>query len=312
MITIANYDGVFEGLSFDQLQCFVMVVEHGSFSAAARAMGRAQSAVSAAIQRLEEQFGINVFDRSAYRPVLTPAGQALVPRARRITSESGLLRAQARGLAAGIEAEVSVALDSTYPMEQFLPILSRFRATWPTVQPKIYVENMGATAEHVLNGHSMLGVILPIMQEHPLLQRQAAVQIQLVMVASANHALAQWQGEIPLEVLSDHVQLVLTDRSSLLSGQDFGVMSPETWRLGDLGAKHAMLLAGLGWGSMPLHMIRDDLDAGRLVRILPAAWIPGRFLTLYLAHRIDAVIGPATAWLMDQLLAREETASSSS
>jgi DNA-binding transcriptional LysR family regulator len=310
MITIAKYDGVFEGLSFDQLQCFVTVVDHGSFSAAARAMGRAQSAVSAAVQRLEEQFGIEVFDRSGYRPVLTPAGQALLPRARRITSESGLLRAQARGLAAGVEAEVSVTLDSTYPMERFLPILSQFRATWPTVQPKIYVENMGATAEQVLNGQSMLGMLLPVVPDHPLLLYKPAVQIQLVMVASSHHPLAQWPGEIPAEAVSEHVQLVLTDRSSLLSGQDFGVMSPETWRLGDLGAKHAMLRAGLGWGSMPLHMISDDLAAGRLVRIFPAGWVPGRSMMLYLAHRIDAVIGPATAWLMGHLLAPHDGTSS--
>lgn len=157
----------------------------------------------------------------------------------------------------------------------------------------------------------MLGMLLPVVPDHPLLRRQAAAQIQLVMVAASSHALAQWPGEIPAAAFSEHVQLVLTDRSVLLNGQDFGVMSPETWRLGDLGAKHAMLLAGLGWGSMPLHMISDDLAAGRLVRILPAGWIPGRVMTLSVTHRIDAIIGPATAWLMNQLLMPDEGTPSS-
>ena len=63
------------------------------------------------------------------------------------------------------------------------------------------------------------------------------------------------------------MQLVLTDRSTLTEGQDFGVFADQTWRLGDLGAKHALLLAGIGWGNMPAAMVRADLQSGRLVRL---------------------------------------------
>ena len=65
----------------------------------------------------------------------------------------------------------------------------------------------------------------------------------------------------------DHVQLVLTDRSSLTEGRDFGVVSVKTWRLADLGAKHALLLAGMGWGNMPKPMVNDDMKRGRLVEL---------------------------------------------
>ena len=68
-------------------------------------------------------------------------------------------------------------------------------------------------------------------------------------------------------MLREQVQLVLTDRTALTEGQDFGVLALRTWRLGDLGAKHALLLAGLGWGNMPEEMVEDDLAAGRLVRL---------------------------------------------
>jgi len=64
-----------------------------------------------------------------------------------------------------------------------------------------------------------------------------------------------------------HVQLVLTDRSELTVGREFGVMSPLTWRLGDLFAKHAFLLKGLGWGGMPLHAVKQDLLEGRLAKL---------------------------------------------
>ena len=70
------------------------------------------------------------------------------------------------------------------------------------------------------------------------------------------------EGPLGQEVLREHVQLVLTDRSALTAGRDFGVTAVRTWRIADLGAKHAMLLAALGWGSMPLHMVRSDLRRG--------------------------------------------------
>ncbi|HZX72210.1 MAG TPA: hypothetical protein VFE77_15465, partial [Rhodanobacter sp.] len=62
-----------------------------------------------------------------------------------------------------------------------------------------------------------------------------------------------------------HVQLVLTDRSNLLAGKDYGVFSPSAWRLADLSTKHAFLKEGVGRGSMPRHMVASDIAAGSLV-----------------------------------------------
>jgi DNA-binding transcriptional LysR family regulator len=230
------------------------------------------------------------------------AGAALLLRARRIAGEIGGLRAQARSLASGIEAEVVLTLDSHYPMEGLFIVLRRFRDFWPMVQLKILVDNMGAAAEQVLEGRSSLGVLSPLVARHPaMIFKGISPQVQLTIVAAPCHPLAAWEGVIPVEELSRHVQLVLTDRSTLLAGQDFGVLSPQTWRIGDLGAKLAMLRAGFGWGSMPLHMIGDDLNARRLVRIHPVGWGEGRTMTMFLAQRIDAVLGPAGTWLADRL-----------
>jgi DNA-binding transcriptional LysR family regulator len=80
------------------------------------------------------------------------------------------------------------------------------------------------------------------------------------------------------------------------------VLALRTWRLGDLGAKHALLLAGLGWGNMPAEMVADDLAAGRLVR-LRVGEAPEHHYPLGLIHRIDAPPGPAGAWLAERLAA---------
>ena len=76
-------------------------------------------------------------------------------------------------------------------------------------------------------------------------------------VVAPDHPLAAIEGPIETHVLHQHVQLVLTDRSALTAGRDYGVLSGRTWRLADLGAKQSMLLAGLGWGNMPAHLVED-------------------------------------------------------
>ncbi len=93
------------------------------------------------------------------------------------------------------------------------------------------------------------------------------LDIPFVTVVSPAHPLAALRGIIPKTALEKHVQLVLTDRTSLTEGRDFSVLSPLTWRLADLGAKLAFLRAGLGWGHMPLHMVSADLDSHSLVKI---------------------------------------------
>ena len=92
----------------------------------------------------------------------------------------------------------------------------------------------------------------------------------------------------------NHTQLVLTDRSSLTKGHDFGVMGARSWRLADLGSKHALLLAGVGWGNMPEPIVREDLAAGRLKRLdLPDA--TGGLYSLEAIYRTDRPPGPAAS-----------------
>jgi DNA-binding transcriptional LysR family regulator len=137
------------------------------------------------------------------------------------------------------------------------------------------------------------------------LDRRAIGEVRLIPVAAPTHpvaqeAAAQPEAPIGLAVLREQVQLVLTDRTALTEGQDFGVLALRTWRLGDLGAKHALLLAGLGWGNMPQEMVADDLAAGRLVRLHVAA-APEHHYPIALIHRTDTPPGPAGAWLAERL-----------
>src|SRR5260370_42438851 len=101
----------------------------------------------------------------------------------------------------------------------------------------------------------------------PLLTRERLLVVKMLFVASPTHPLASFEGPIPSRVLAQHRQLVLTDRSELSQGKDFAVFSANTCGLADLGAKHAFLRAGLGWGGMPVGVIKADLAKGSLVKI---------------------------------------------
>ena len=295
------------GLTLDQFLTFTTVAEEGSFSATARRMNRAQSAVTYAIQKLEDQLGLLVFDRSSYRPTLTEAGAALLPRAIRIMREVEAFSDQARGITQGLEPELPLVVDAMFPMPRIVDALRVFGERYPTVPTRIYVASMGATANLVLDGTCTFGIALIFAVEGSALRAYPIETVRMVAVAAPCHPLSALRRPISTDELQQHVQLVLTDHSGRTDKRDNGVLSRRNWRLGDLGAKHAMLLGGLGWGGMPLHMVQSDIDAGRLCRIEPEEW--GQFangveLSMCLIHRNDHLLGPAARWLSDWLISR--------
>jgi len=285
----------------------VAVADAGSFSAAARMLNRTQSVVSYTIANLEAQLGLTLFDRSRRRPALTPGGRAVLGDAQRVSAAVDELRARAAGLSGGLEAEVSLAVDVMFPTTRLVAALQAFAAQFPTVALRLQVEALGQVVQLVLDRRCGLGIAGWMAALYDTLERVPLGATALVPVAVPAHPLAMLRRRLTSLELGQETQLVLTDRSKLTEGQDFGVLSPRTWRLGDLGAKHALLRAGLGWGNMPEPMVRDDLAAGRLVRLdLPnSAPIDFRLL---LVHRQDARPGRAGSWLAQRLLAGDEPA----
>src|SRR5882762_9191305 len=99
-----------DGVSLDQLRAFITAVDEGSFSAAARKLNRAQSAISDMVSNLEDQIGVVLFDRSGRYPKLTPAGTVILSDARGIVANIEFMKARAKGMAAGVEPELSVVI----------------------------------------------------------------------------------------------------------------------------------------------------------------------------------------------------------
>ena len=120
-------------LTLDQMRALVVVAEAGSFSAAARKLGRVQSAISQSIQTMEATLGVTLFDRSTRTPALTEAGQAIVNDARLVLEGAKAMRAHAESIAADVEPEMTLAVDSMFPTPLLMASLEALaRANFPT------------------------------------------------------------------------------------------------------------------------------------------------------------------------------------
>ncbi len=291
-----------DGVSLDQLRTFIAAVDEGSFSAAARKLNRVQSAVSGWVSSLEEQIGVVLFDRTGRFPKLTAEGVLLLADARHIVSGVNTLKARAKLMAAGLEAELSVVVDVFFPTYAVSATVKAFAEKFPFTPLRLFVEGLGAGYQPILDGRCSLGILGALPGVFPSLVSERLGEIPLVVVASKEHPLAQFSGRIPKSELAKYVQLVLTDRSELSAGRDYGVMSPSTWRLADLSTKYAFLKDSVGWGSMPLHLVEQDIDIGALIVLevddMPRSGYP---LAMSAVHQAAAPPGPAGRWFIDHL-----------
>lgn len=287
--------------TFDQLRIFLAVVDTGSFAGAARRLGPAVSVISYGVANLEAQLGVRLFEREGTRkPRLTIEGRAVLSEARAIGHGFDGLRAKVQGLLEGLEAEVNLAVDVMLPSARLGQVLRAFAVEFPTVSLRLHVEALGAVTTLVQGRKAVLGISGPVAAHADEVDRAAAGAVAMVPVASPDHPLARVERISPGEG-RQHVQLVLTDRSSSTDGQDFSVLSDRTWRLADLGAKHALLREGIGWGNMPMPMVERDLATGVLVRLEMPDHVGGmyRFASVW---RRDVPPGPAACWLRQQFI----------
>jgi DNA-binding transcriptional LysR family regulator len=284
--------------TLDQLKVLLTVVDAGSFAGAARKLNRATSVVSYSIANLEAQLGLMLFDRETTRkPQLTEAGRMVLAEARLVTNGIDNLRAKSKGMLQGLESELHIVLDTLLPEHRVVDALTSFREQFPTVTLRLYVESLGAVTKLILDRVATLGIAGPLVQVDGI-EKIGVGSVHLIPVAAPTHPLALARNNEP-GAGREHVQLVLTDRSTLTQGRDMAVIGTSTWRLADLSSKHMLLKAGIGWGNMPVPMIEDDLASGKLVELQMPDNISGDY-AMDAIYRTDTPPGPAGSWLIER------------
>lgn len=288
-------------LTLDQLRVLVTIEDTGSFSAAGRKLQRAQSAISHAVQTLENLQQVRLFDRSGRVPVLTEAGHALTKQARQVLRQAELFERTASAIVGGLEPELTFAVDNMVPSAPVIENLAALQHRYPDLPVTLFTEALGGTERRVRSGTATLGLcplIPPLGQD---LQAYPVASIEMVPVVAPSHPLAHESRRMEREVLAEHVQLILTDPDDQ-GGPSYSVVSSRQWRFVDLGRRLDFLLAGFGWATMPLHLVQAHLEGGQLKRlpINDPAILPGP-ISIYAVHQRNRPLGVAARSLLEDL-----------
>lgn len=176
---------------------------------------------------------------------------------------------------------------------------SRPCTRYPSVGVRVEYASLGGPAQALKARRCTLAVAV-LERPDDQIRRRFLAPVTTWAVAAPGHPLAR--GEAGTE-LADHLQVVVEDLSAATRGRDYGVLSPRTWRVGDMVTKLALLRAGVGWGSLPAWLVQADLRAGTLVRLPLAELGPDGAVQMraYLSHCADEPLGPAARSLCDSL-----------
>lgn len=287
--------------SLEQLKALLAAAETGSFSAAARKLGKAQSVVSTAISNLEIDLGLELFDRSARYPVLTEAGTRIHQEATILLAQSERLQAIAGELAAGIESRLTLAIDDDSHLPWLGSLLEEFATRYPGVELELLFPLMEDVTELLKSGRAQLGISYQKEQPEREIASRSLGSVGMPLVVSPDHPLAH---RTPLREsdLQGARQLMVTGRREGTERHRFRLSAQVWWVEGDLGILELVKL-GLGWAAIPDFLLHRPLARGEVV-VLNPDFIAKAELELELQWHRARPLGQAGRWLKEALLAR--------
>ena len=260
----------FEGVTMDHLRVLIAVADAGSFSAAARKLGRVQSAISQAMATFESFVGFNVWDRTDRTVTLTERGRQLVLAGRRVLGEVDRLHDVVKALENGGNERIALCVDALFPARALVALATQLQEAFPTLELRLETDTLASVAARVARRECDVGIAGPLATSD-LLERVAVGSVLLIPVAARDHRLAKLRGPLPSTTVQTDTQIVLSERDAG-SSPDQGVLAEQTWRVVDLSTKRELILGGFGWGNLPEPLVRDDLARGDLVRLDLEAW----------------------------------------
>lgn len=283
----------FDGVTLDHLRVFAAVADAGSFSAAARRIGRVQSAVSQAMASLEDAVGFKLWDRTERAVRLTERGRRLLRDARRVLGEMDRMRDAARSLRGGKRDKLTMCIDALFPPRALVSLAHAMEDAFPGLELRVVTDTLGAVGERVLRRDADVGIAGPLVAPSAL-ERVAVGSLLLLPACAPAHPLASAKRPIPTERLRAERQIVLSERDGGAS-PDQAVLSDRTWRVVDLATKRELIAGGLGWGNLPAPL-------GELVRLELEAWSDDEHrLPLALVFPPGLRARPLVRWLIGNL-----------
>ncbi|TKF19739.1 LysR family transcriptional regulator [Vibrio genomosp. F6] len=251
--------------SIEQLEAFQATIDTGSFSAAARKLGKAQSAVSQHVINLEIDCGCELFDRSGRYPILTEEGKKLAPYASATLIQHKRLIGKIDTLTDHYSSTLVIAVDEGIPLQKITTILKDLHHEYP----QLSVELLSATSidiiEMVQSGQATTGIIFSELSMPSCIDFESVGSIAFDVYVSNTHPLAQ-EVAPHIDMLRLHRQLLISSRDSKQSSFH-QAHSPDIWYTGNYYMLFEMAKSGLGWCLLPSHLAEDPSLKSNLIRV---------------------------------------------
>lgn len=254
--------------SFEQLKVFVAVCEYGSFSAAARKLGRAQSGVSQAVSNLEIAIDQTLFSREKNTPELTDSGRALLPIARSILHQQQYFDQKVDSLANDYEHELVIAVDESLMSKTLLSILAPLANQYPVTNFEIITASTFDVEKLVREEVAQIGIVYADGELRVDMDFFVLGQARFLTVVAPDHALVT----LPIVKDSDlkaYRQCVHRSSDKQELWFTYGI-STSVWYANTHQNLVDMVLQGIGWSNLPEMLVKQPIQDGKLIA-LPVA-----------------------------------------
>lgn len=235
--------------NLEQLKMFIEAADLGSFSAGARRLGKAQSAVSQGIANLEIDLGVTLFDRSTRKPVLTPEGERLLAYARVVLQQTEELNTVASSMTKREEAHIRIAVEHSLQKTAICNILLEFKEHFPATS----IELLAVASPEIIPLVDSERVDLGIMFSDMSFKREVDLtfigHLQLTPVCSAKHPLSKLES-VELSHVACHTQLLVRGESGIGLDHEASI-SAMSWSSNSVHSLIEMAIQGIGWEFFP-------------------------------------------------------------
>ena len=281
--------------SHEVLLAFVQAATQGSFSAAARKLGRSQSTISAAVASLEIDLNLTLFDRSSRKPGLTPAGHVVLQRAEAILAATSRLEMTASQLSQGVEAKLTVALSDTYQSDRFEAALGTFEQRYPDLELECLIAECDDLVALVQSGRAHVAFAERQNSYPPdLASSTVDERTEIALFVAHRHPLAAL-AKVDQEVLQQHRELRLATIVNPYESRAKG----RVWSAPSYLMLLEMAQGGFGWAPLPRWLV-ERFGAGALQELQVRGW-PKTVSVDALWSRLNPP-GPAGSWLIGKML----------
>ena len=265
------------------------VIDAGSYAQAASLLHKSQPAVSYAIRRLQESLDIELLVPQGRKAVLTPHGATLLNRVRPLLRDFETLEHLAASLKQGWEPKLRLVVDSAFPQERMIAILSEFKATCAETELIYASAVMSGAEEAIVDGAADIVITTHV---PPGFLGDWLTDSLFVAVAHRDHPLHALGRGLTGDDLSHHTQVVIQDSGSRNPRDEGWLGSRVRWTVNSIDDALAVLRTGLAFGWLPEVKIASSLSDGTL-KLLPLTAEGKRKVPIYLVVARPDIAGPA-------------------